>query len=435
MKAEAFDPFLARRPESKSHYVTRCEVCARAPEPGSLGATCTACGGSLTFRYEDRSLQASSPLHEGASLWKFRHKLPIALDTAPVTLGEGQTALLRARQSRPFDLYLKNETTNPTGSHKDRAQSVAITKAVEAGYKTCMLYSDGSAALSSAAYAARAGLHNIAVVPAGAAESRLYPLVAYNSAIVEFAGDSADALDWVHQTCLTLGLYETSTYRQANPYGAEGVKTISYEIYEQLGSFPDWLVVAVGGGGTLAAIWRGFLELQADGVPHRLPKLIGVLPSGYRVLAEGLLRSVQTDEELRALAHFPLRDTVQVKIAMRNPPDGIDAIRAIRDSGGRFCEVTDEAAWAAQLELGAYEGIYAEPSATCTLAAIHQLQAEGVFAAGDTVVAIVCGSGFRETCAVHSPIAVRKTVVDEASGASQLEAFLKRGVAASADHH
>jgi threonine synthase len=415
--------------KDKSHYVTRCEACGQTPPLDTRLANCAVCGGSFTFLYEGGSrpllAAASTALGQNEGLWKFRERLPIGLHVVPITLGEGRTSLLRARQIRPFDLYLKNEATNPTGSHKDRALSVAMTKGVEAGFKTCMLYSDGSAALSSAAYAARAGLRNITVVPVGAGESRLYPLMAYDSDLIEFDGDSADALDWVHNMCRTLGLYETSTYRQANPYGAEGTKTISYEIYEQLGAFPDWLVVAVGGGGTLAAIWKGFLELQASGIVGRLPKLVGVLPSGYRVLPEGLERNIQTDAELRGLANFPLPETAQVKISMRNPPDGIDAIRAIRESGGRFCHVSDEAAWKAQAQLGSFEGIYAELSATVSFPAIDQLQAEGVIAAGSTVVAVVCGSGFRETCAVHSPLKVRTTLINSDSGLHQLEALLK----------
>ena len=193
-----------------------------------------------------------------------------------------------------------------------------------------------------------------------------------------------------------------------------------------LGRFPDWLVLAVGGGGTLAAIWRGFLELQASGVADPLPKLVGVLPSGYHVLPDGLARNVQTDQELRALANFPLPETVQVKISMRNPPDGIDAIRAVRESGGLFWNVSDEDAWKAQVQLGSFDGIYAEVSATVAIAAIDQLQAAGLIPAGTTVVAVVCGSGFRETSAVPSPIPLRTTVVNGDTGLLQLEALLKQ---------
>ena len=329
--------------------------------------------------------------------------------------------------ARPYDLYLKNEAVNPTGSHKDRALSVAITKAVEHGFTACMLYSDGSAALSSAAYAARAGLLNIAVVPAGTHESRLYPLAVYNSAIVEFAGTSAQALDWVHETCLELGLYETSTYRQANPYGAEGIKTISYEIFEQLGAVPDWLAVSVGGGGTLAGIWRGFLELRALGLTKSLPRLIGVLPSGYRVMEIARQHGAASFRELCRFADFPLPETAQVKIAMEHPPDGIEAIQAIRDSGGHFAFATDEEAWAAQAQLGAKDGIYAEVSATGPLAAIQQLETRSAFRPGDVVVAVITGSGFRETAAAASPIPIHIQQVDRATGIQSLKSILKRG--------
>ncbi len=148
------------------------------------------------------------------------------------------------------------------GSHKDRSLSIAITKAVEFGFDTCMLYSDGSAALSSAAYAARAGIRNINVTPAAAPDNRLLPLMVYGSRILEYQGSDADAVDWVHKTCRTLRIYETTTYRGANAYGAEGPKTISYEIVEDLSSVPDEVVVPVGGGGTLSGIFGSIHDSQ-----------------------------------------------------------------------------------------------------------------------------------------------------------------------------
>jgi threonine synthase len=424
MKSPKVD-FPTANQEQNLHYAAACEVCKQSPTL-PYRANCSHCGGSIAFTYTDALPFYPAQPSPALGLWQYRRHLPIAPHISPVTLQEGLTPLIRARDSRPFDLYLKNETVNPTGSHKDRAQTVAVTKAVELGFDTCMLYSDGSAALSSAAYAARAGLRNIAVVPSGADASRLYPLMAYGSDLLEFTGDAAAALDWVHEACQTLGLYETSTYRQANPFGAEGPKTISYEIYQQLGSFPDWVVVAVGGGGTLAAIWKGFLELKAAGFTGTLPKLVGVLPDGYRVLELGAKHAVRTDSELRKLADFPIPDTAQVKIAMRYPPDGIDAIASIGESAGRFEYATDEAAWAAQVQLGAANGIYAEISATVPLVAVDTLYAEGTIAEGDSVVAVICGSGFRETAAVRSPIPVRRVQIDQATGMKRLETLLKQ---------
>jgi len=421
-----FDPGHERNPSSgKPLYTVRCDSCNFNMADLTYRATCPRCDGSLTFDYlSSKPLPAIATLDE-SGMWKYRDRLPVSPQVVPVSLGEGQTPLLRSTGSRPYDLYLKNEAVNPTGSHKDRALSVAITKAVEHGFAACMLYSDGSAALSSAAYAARAGLFNIAVVPAGTHESRLYPLAVYNSAIVEFAGTSAQALNWVHETCLELGLYETSTYRQANPYGAEGIKTISYEIFAQLGAVPDWLAVSVGGGGTLAGIWRGFLELRAMGVAQSLPRLIGVLPSGYRVMEVARQQGAANFSELCKCADFPLPETAQVKIAMELPPDGIEAIQAIRDSGGHFAFATDEEAWTAQAQLGARDGIYAEVSATGPLAAIEQSETRSAFRPGDVVVAVITGSGFRETAAAASPIPIHIEQVDRATGIQSLKSILK----------
>ena len=237
-------------------------------------------------------------------MWRYRELLPFDVDVEIVTLEEGGTPLLRAQGERRFMLLLKNETLNPTGSHKDRALSIAVTKAREFGFDTCMLYSDGSASLSSAAYAARAGMRNIVLVPQGASDNRLLPLMVYDSVVLEFQGQASDALDWVHEACESLELYETSTYRRANPYQAEGPKTISYEIVEELGRSPDWVVVPVGGGGTLCAIWRGFMDLRDRGIIEKTPRMAGVLPAGYGLLELGLTHHTKSDAELRQLAAF-----------------------------------------------------------------------------------------------------------------------------------
>ncbi len=236
-----------------------------------------------------------------------------------MSLDEGNTPLLKTRIYGGYEVLLKNETVNPTGSHKDRALSIGITKAVEFGIDTCMLYSDGSAALSSAAYAARAGIRNITLAPAGTPDSRLLPLMIYDSIILEYQGNGAEALSWVHAACRSLGIYETTTYRRANPYESEGPKTISFEIVEDLGGVPDWVVVPVGGGGTVSGIWRGFVELKHRGVTSELPRMVGVLPAGYRLLELGMQQSATTDDDLRQLAKFDVPDSAQAKIAMSFP--------------------------------------------------------------------------------------------------------------------
>jgi threonine synthase len=363
-------------------------------------------------------------------MWKYGSLLPVRDASKIVSLGEGNTPLIRARSDQGTRFFLKNETVNPTGSHKDRALSVAITKAVEFGFNACMLYSDGSAALSSAAYAARAGITNIALVPQGSPDYRLLPLMVYDSMVLEYIGSAADALDWVHAACQKLKLYETTTYCLANPYQSEGPKTIAYEIVEQLGAPPDWCLVPVGGGGTIAGIWRGFRELYERGRITALPKLAGILPERYSLLQLGLDRGIRTDLDLRRLTHANSSSestprTAQAKLAMAFPPDGIEAIAAIRESGGVFINVSDEQALAAQLAIGSTEGIYVEISAAVSVSALDLLRQSNTIHRGETVVALLCGSGFRETGELARTLTVKKLQISQHSGMETLARVLE----------
>ncbi|MGA7409764.1 MAG: pyridoxal-phosphate dependent enzyme [Bryobacteraceae bacterium] len=363
-------------------------------------------------------------------MWKYHRLLPVRDLSKIVTLGEGNTPLTRARNGHGVELFLKNETVNPTGSHKDRALSIAMTKAAEFGFDACMLYSDGSAALSSAAYAARAGMRNIALVPQGSPDNRLLPLMVYDSIVLEYIGPAAEALEWAHAACQELKLYETTTYQLANPYQSEGPKTIAYEILDQLGAAPDWCLVPVGGGGTLAGVWRGFCDLRDRGKITKLPKLAGILPQHYILLQTGLDNEVTTDLELRSLGRASSGDesaphTAQAKLAMAFPPDGIEAIAAIRGSGGLFLNVSDAEAFAAQLELGSTEGIYVEISAAVSVAALKRLRENGMIKSKETVVVLLCGSGFRETGELARTLPVRKLQVDRHSGMDMLAHVVK----------
>jgi threonine synthase len=358
-------------------------------------------------------------------MWKYGALLPIRDEGNIVSLGEGNTPLVRARLFGDRGVYLKNETANPTGSHKDRALSIGIAKAVEFGFDTCMLYSDGSAALASAAYAARAGIRNIAITPASAPDARLLPLMVYNSIVLEYQGTGADALSWVREICGAAGIYETSTYRRANSYESEGPKTISHEIFDDLGAVPDCVIVPVGGGGTLSGIWRGFVDLKRRGLTDRLPRLAGALPAGYRLLEPGLKEGATTDEDLKKLATFEVPATLLAKLAMSLPPDGIEAIAAIRESGGCFLYASDREAQQAQQRLGAREGIYAEISAAVSIVALDRLIANALIRRDEIAVALVSGSGFRETGELGR-VPLKKTLIGPATSVAELTALLDR---------
>jgi threonine synthase len=339
-------------------------------------------------------------------------------------MGEGLTPLQKARSFEPCEVYIKNEALNPTGSHKDRALSIGITKALEFGKDPVMLYSDGSTALSSAAYAARAGLRNITLVPAHTPKHRLLPLVLYNSFVLEYQGHAAEGLSWVHQACKELGVYETSNYRQANPYESEGARTIGFEILEQLNRVPDWVVVPVGGGGTLAGIWRAFQELHGWGFTAELPHMVAILPDHYTILETALERNVATEAEFEALATVEVPATIQVKIAMSCPPDGLEAVAAIRQSEGLVLYSSDHDVLEAQRKLGSCDGIYAEPSAAASLVGVEKLLEMRPSARDQSIVAIVTGSGFRETDTISDTVNFAPVAITPEAGLAVLEEIL-----------
>ncbi len=397
-------------------YTIFCQCCRRECDEETYRTICPFCAGPLDFRYPFSPMPSAKSSDQLNSMWRYRNLLPVCASSKIVTLEEGSTPLQMARSYPEAEVYFKNESLNPTGSHKDRALSIGLTKALEFGFDTVMLYSDGSTALSSAAYAARAGVKNISVVPRGTPSYRVLPLMTYNSAVLEYDGTAQEALEWVNEACQTLGIYETSTYRRANPYEAEGPKTISHEIFGQLGRSPDWVVVPVGGGGTLAGIWRGFAELKACGVIKRCPRLVAVLPECYTVLETALERDIQSESELRALALAKPPQTIQAKIAMSCPPDGLEVVRALRDSGGLIAYSSDDEVLAAQEKLGGSEGIYAEPSAAAAVAALEKLLQMKKIQPREAVVTIITGSGFRETGANADRRPVTTMSVDRSSG-------------------
>jgi threonine synthase len=357
------------------------------------------------------------------SMWRYRSRFPIAASSSPITLGEGQTPLLRADAgSGNFPLFYKNETLNPTGSQKDRALSVSVTKGVELGHKAVMLYSDGSTALSSAAYAARAGLRSLTLVGRGIPDFRLLPLAFYNSTVLEYQGSSAEALAWTREACQALNIYETSTYRKANPFGTAGLRTISYEIAEQLGDAPTWIVVPVGGGGTLCSIWDGFRELRERGEVSRYPRMAAVLPTGYSLLERAMVNGICDEEAFHSMTMQFLPETIQAKTAMALPPDGLETIAAIRESNGLFFYCSDEQAIGGQMRLGR-EGIFAEPSAASVMVGVEALSELGL-GSDETVVAVVTGSGFRELGAVMESVQLNKYAIEPKTGLNEIRRLL-----------
>jgi threonine synthase len=383
-------------------FTIACVDCGTAVTPDDGRALCEACDGLLDYHYD---LPAARFDDREASIWRFRDLLPVAADAEPVTLGEGLTPLVRARLDTGGETWWKNETVNPSGSQKDRAMSVALTRARAIGIDGVFVASAGSTALAAAAYAARAGVRCTVLVGEEASERRVLPIAAYGARIFRVRGSVDDALDLLDRAVRRARIHDVSTRRAGNPAQAEGPKTIAYEIAAALGRAPDWVVVPVGGGGTLAAIWRGFVELQAMGRTDRLPRMVAFQPTGYDTFPPALEHGWTSDDDLRVNAFVERPTTVQVKIAHTYAPDGAAALSAIRESGGLALSVTDDEAIAGVAELAATEGILAEPSSGGVVTAVRRLVESGLVGPGEVVGGIVGGNGFRELDALASSMA------------------------------
>jgi threonine synthase len=387
-------------------------VCDWGHEPPDtvLHRHCPECRAPLSFRYD-----APVRLGTGGGMWRFADRLPTGAGRK-VTLGEGDTPLIRSRLALGCQAYWKVEARNPTGSQKDRALAVAIAAGLARGATRVIMASTGSAGMSCAAYAARAGMRCAILCPGDTPVERLAAMWMNGAQVLRVDGSFEELMEIIAIARSEFGYYETTTYRKANPYQAEGPKTIAYEIVEEFGNAPDAVLVPVGGGGTLAGIWRGFTELAGLGLVKSLPRMVGIQHIHFNALALALERDLHTDEEVGALKLDASFSVVTKNLKHALPPDAEDALRALRESGGQVVTVTDEEALAAQRELAQTDGLFAEPSSSVGLVALRRLVERGTLTPGSVAVAVVTGSGLREmdSVAQHHHPAIPRLAVGEA---------------------
>lgn len=343
-------------------------------------------------------LAALAPAAGAASgFWRWWGLLPLPGLVRPVSLGEGGTPLVRARLFPGAALWWKDETRNPTGSHKDRALALAATDARTQGARLMAVFSAGSTGLSCAAYGARAGLPVAVLMTKGAPDARVAPLAALGATLLEVEAGIDEGIAALAALKGQDGLYIASTTRAANAVQAEAARTLAYEIFEDLGRAPDQIVVPVGGGGTIAALHDGFMQLQGLGLTRHLPRLIAVVPDRYDTLARAFATRTIDAARFFALPAPAGGPTILNKIAHDHAPDGVHALRALVQSQGRVMAFSDAEALAAVGRIGRAEGIYLEPSSAITLCALDALDREGSLRPDVSTVALACGSGFRET--------------------------------------
>lgn len=389
----------------KQKFAFRCGWC-EAEHPSDLASRlCPACEGPLKVDVDLRPLltrPAGAPIWDPglAGLWTWFDLLPIDDRQKVVSLGEGNTPLLRAKRLSEAigvdTLLLKDETRNPTGSFKDRMLAVGVTRAVELGMGTVAVQSSGNVGAAAAAYAAKAGLQARILVPRTAPSEKILQAQMYGAQVFRIDHDSPAAIfDLLLWACDEFQWHLVSTAAIYNPFTLEGAKTIAYEIAEQTAfDLPDWLIVPVGGGGNIGSIWRGFRELETLGRVRRLPRMVGVQASGCAPFVEAIRRGRSARETLAS--RWPALQTIAGAIADDVVFDAHLALPAVRESGGMAVAVTDEETLAAEASLARDEGLFVEPAAATTLAALRRLLAEGQIRRHDRVACLLTGSGLKD---------------------------------------
>jgi threonine synthase len=317
-------------------------------------------------------------------LERYRPFLDIPAYTRTVTLLEGNTPLipvpnLSASLGGGFELFVKFEGMNPTGSFKDRGMTVAISEAHGRGAKSVICASTGNTAASAAAYAARAGMRCIVVIPAGkVAVGKLAGAIAYGAEVIQIEGSFDDALNLVVSISEK---YPIALVNSLNPYRLEGQKTAAFEICDILSTAPDWLALPVGNAGNISAYWMGFQQLNAR--EHvGLPQILGVQAEGAAPLVLG--HPVEHPE------------TVATAIRIGKPARGEQALLAADESNGRIIAVSDAEILSMQKQL-AHNGVWVEPASAAGVAGLaHELQSGKINLRGKRVVAVCTGHGMKD---------------------------------------
>ena len=330
---------------------------------------------------------------------KYGSLLDLPAHTQPVTLLEGNTPLIPAEKlsghlGGGFELFVKFEGLNPTGSFKDRGMTAAVSEALGRGAKTVICASTGNTAASAAAYASRAGLKSIVLIPQGkVAAGKLAGAIAYGAQVIQIDGSFDDALTLVVEIS---NKYPICLVNSINPYRIEGQKTAAFEICDNLGHAPDWLCLPVGNAGNITAYWAGFKQydsLNATG----LPQVLGVQAAGAAPLVLG--HPVENPE------------TIATAIRIGKPARGEQAIEAAEQSNGRIIAVSDGEILAMQKLLAQLEGIWVEPASATGLAGLAHEISTGTFNPhGKRIVAICTGHGLKDPDIIIKDMANPKIV-------------------------
>lgn len=316
---------------------------------------------------------------------EYREFLPVSDKTPVVTLKEGNTPLvrttnLRKRAGLDLDIFLKFDGANPTGSFKDRGMTMAISKGVESGSRAVICASTGNTSASAAAYAARAGIKAIVIIPEGKiAIGKLAQALIHGAHVLQIEGNFDDSLKIVRALSEK---YPVTLVNSINPFRLEGQKSAAFEICDVLGAAPEFHALPVGNAGNITAYWKGYKEFKDRNRVKSLPVMLGFQAAGAAPIVLG--HPVEKPE------------TIATAIRIGKPASWKGAEAARDESGGRIEAVTDEEILRAYGLIASTEGIFCEPASAASVAGVIKLYNEGYFRKGATVVCTLTGHGLKD---------------------------------------
>jgi len=340
---------------------------------------------------------------------KYKKLLPVSRKTQVITLNEGNTPLIYAAHlsrlaGNNMEVYLKYEGLNPTGSFKDRGMTLAISKACEEKAKAVMCASTGNTSASAAAYAARAGIKCIVLIPSGAiALGKLSQALIHGAKVLAIKGNFDAALDLAKEITRH---YPIKLVNSLNPYRIEGQKTASFEICDYFGEAPDFQIMPVGNAGNITAYWKGYKEYRALGLSRKLPVMLGFQAKG----AAPIVRNKPIENP----------ETIATAIRIGNPASWKTAVEARNESRGLIDMVTDAEILQAYTILANKEGVFAEPASAASIAGLLKLIKKGYFEhKRGRIVCILTGHGLKD------PDRVIKTVKPPKVMRADLKSIIK----------
>ena len=384
----------------------RCIACAETQSADFAGFLCPSCGGNLeiTYDYAAAADEIQQTFRDGpGDIFHYAPLLPVRKLDAPFPLKVGGTPLYAAprlgKSLGLVNLYLKDDTLNPSASTKDRASAVAVRRAMDIGATVVSAASTGNAGSSLACLAAALGLRAYVFVPESAPTAKLTQLLSFGARVLAVRGNYDDAFDLCLAASDEFGWFNRST--GYNPFTREGKKTCAYEIWQALGGrIPDRVVVPTGDGNLLSGIWKGWCDLRAAGLIDRVPKIDCAQSAASAAISHTVRRlrdrSGSAVDWSTVVVDEVKPTTVADSISVGRPRDGLAAVKAILLSGGEAVSVPDEEILTAIPDMARSTGVFAEPAAAAPWAAVKQMLRDDTIKADELVVCIVSGSGLKD---------------------------------------